>query len=128
MYLLDTNACIDFLDARSERVMQKIDKEFGRLTVSTITIAELMVGSRTSENPEEDRKRLESFVAGVIVAPFDAAAATVYGDVIRGIGVQRKSFDWLIGTQALALGLTLVTSNTRDFADVPGLKTENWTV
>jgi tRNA(fMet)-specific endonuclease VapC len=128
VYLLDTNACIDFLDARSERVVKRIDKEFGRLTISTITIAELLVGSKNSGDPEGDTKKVESFVAGVDVATFDEAAAAIYGNVIRDIGVKRKSFDRLIGVQAIALGLTLVTSNEKDFADVPGLKIENWTV
>jgi tRNA(fMet)-specific endonuclease VapC len=128
VYLLDTNACIDFLDARSERVMRRIDQEFGRLTVSTITIAELLVGSKRSTDPEADRQRVNIFVEGVVVATFDEAAAAIYGDVVRGIGVKRKSFDRLIGIQALALGLTLVTSNGKDFADVPGLKVENWAV
>jgi tRNA(fMet)-specific endonuclease VapC len=128
MYLLDTNACIDFIDGRSEKVRQRIDKEFGRLTVSAITVAELMVGSKSSIDPEKDKVRVEKFVEGVTVAPFDEAAAEIYGDVIRRIGVRRKSFDRLIGVQALTLGLTLVTSNGKDFADVPGLKVENWTV
>ena len=128
MYLVDTNACIDFLNARSEKVVQRIDREFGRLTVSTITIAELLVGSKNSNEPEGDTKRVELFVAGVDVAIFDEAAAAIYGDVIRKIGVKRKSFDRLIGVQAIAFGLTLVTSNGEDFADVPGLKVENWTV
>ena len=128
MYLLDTNACIDFVDGRSEKVRLRIDKEFGRLTVSAITIAELMVGSKFSTDPEKDKERVETFLEGVSVAQFDQAAAMVYGDVIRQIGVKRKSFDRLIGVQALSLGLTLVTSNGDDFADVPGLKVENWTV
>ena len=46
--------------------------------------------------------------------------------IVRAIGVRRKSFDRLIGVQALERGLTLVTRNARDFADVPGLKIENW--
>ena len=128
MYLLDTNACIDFVDGRSEKARLRIDKEFGRLTVSAITIAELMVGSKFSTDPEKDKERVETFLEGVSVAQFDQAAAMVYGDVIRQIGVKRKSFDRLIGVQALSLGLTLVTSNGDDFADVPGLKVENWTV
>jgi tRNA(fMet)-specific endonuclease VapC len=128
VYLLDTNACIDFLDARSEKVMRRIDAEFGRLAVSTITIAELKVGNKTSTDPEADRRRLAVFVAGVVVVPFDERAAAVYGDVVRDIGVKRKSFDRLIGVQALTQGLTLVTSNGKDFADVPGLKVENWAV
>lgn len=126
--MLDTNACIDFLDARSEKVMRRIDAEFGQLAVSTITIAELKVGNKTSTDLEADRRRLAVFVAGVVVVPFDERAAAVYGDVVRDIGVKRKSFDRLIGVQALAQGLTLVTSNGKDFADVPGLKVENWAV
>lgn len=126
MYLLDTNACIDFLDARSEKAMRRIDQEFGRLTVSTITIAELLVGSKTSLDPDADRERVTIFVKGVDVAPFDEAAAITYGNVVRSIGVKRNIFDRLIGVQALTLGLTLVTSNAKDFANVPGLKVENW--
>lgn len=128
MYLLDTNACIDFLDARNARVAQRIELEFGRLTVSTITVAELRVGSKTSTDPDGDAKKVDAFVAGVDLAAFDEAAATTYGNIVRGIGVKRKSFDRLIGIQALTLGLTLVTSNEKDFADLPGLTVENWTV
>ncbi|WP_417616132.1 type II toxin-antitoxin system VapC family toxin [Parasphingorhabdus sp.] len=128
MYLLDTNACIDFLDARNQHVADRIDAAFGHLTVSAITVAELRVGSKTSTDPVGDARRIDAFVAGVKVTAFDEASATTYGNVIRKIGVKRKSFDRLIGIQALTLGLTLVTSNEKDFADVPGLKIENWTV
>ncbi len=43
------------------------------------------------------------------------------------IPFKRSRFDRLIAAQALSLGLTLVTNNERDFADVPDLKVENWT-
>ena len=41
---------------------------------------------------------------------------------------RRASYDRLIAAHALSLGLTVVTDNEADFADVPGLKVENWTV
>ncbi|MFZ1368469.1 MAG: VapC toxin family PIN domain ribonuclease, partial [Sphingorhabdus sp.] len=41
---------------------------------------------------------------------------------------KRGNFDRLIAAHALSLGLTIISQNTRDFADVPGLKVENWTV
>jgi tRNA(fMet)-specific endonuclease VapC len=34
--------------------------------------------------------------------------------------------DLLIAAHALAMDLTLVTANTREFSRVPGLKLENW--
>jgi len=128
MYLLDTNACIDFLAGRSEALAVRMGENFGKLAVSSISIAELMVGTRTSEDPARDASRIDNFVAAVEVADFDVACARRYGEVVRDIGVRRKSFDRLIGVQALERGLTLVTRNERDFADVPGLVVENWTV
>lgn len=128
MFLLDTNACIDFLDGRSEALLARIDEYFDHLSVSSISVGELMVGSRRSRDPERDVERINVFVAGVTIVDFDLACARRYGAIIRQIGVRRKSFDRLIGAQALELGLTLVTRNGKDFADVPGLKVENWTI
>ena len=127
MFMLDTNACIDFLDGRSSLLEARVDKHFGHLTISVISVAELMVGSKTSSNPRRDAERLDAFIAGVDLAEFNLATARRYGEVIKQIGVRRKSYDRLIGVQALALGLTLVTRNGKDFADVPGLVVENWT-
>ena len=128
MYLLDTNACIDFLDGRSDLLAARIDEHFEKLWVSSISIAELMVVTKRSEDAKLDAERIDRFVAGIEVANFDLATARRYGAVVRAIGVRRKSFDRLIGVQALELGLTLVTRNERDFADVPQLKVENWTI
>ena len=128
MFMLDTNACIDFLDGRSSLLEARAERHFGHLWVSMISVAELMVGSEKSSNPRLDAERLDAFVAGVQLADFDLIAARRYGQVIKQIGVRRKSFDRLIGVQALQLGLTLVTRNGKDFADVPGLVVENWTV
>ena len=100
----------------------------GAALAGTVSVAELLVGSKSSEDPEGDRQKVDIFLSSVDVASFDLAAARVYGDVIRDIGVMRKSFDRLIGVQAVHLGLTLVTRNEKHFADVPGLKIENWTV
>jgi tRNA(fMet)-specific endonuclease VapC len=128
MYLLDTNVCIDFLEGRSPDLARRMEAKFGQLTVSTISVAQLFVGSRLSELPEEDRQKIDIFLTGVEIAPFDLTSARIYGDIICGIGVKRKSFDRLIGVQAVQLGLVLVTRNEKHFADVPGLKVENWTL
>lgn len=126
MYLLDTNACLDFLLARRAAIAPRMARAFGRLAVSAITAAELHVGNRYSAQPDEDARRVDHFLSRVAVKPFDDAASRRYANVVRLLGVQRTSFDRLIAAHALSLDLTLVTNNERDFADVPGLRVENW--
>jgi tRNA(fMet)-specific endonuclease VapC len=128
MYLLDTNVCIDFLLHPTPSLISRFDLNFGQLAVSTITVAELRVGKQTSTDPKSDERRLNEFLAALDVRVFDERAALEYGNVVRSSGIDRKSFDRLIGAHAVAVGLTLVTNNLKHFADVPGLKVENWTV
>lgn len=93
-----------------------------------ISLAELRVGAKQIGADPEDDRRLDAFVRLLNVREFDEGAAETYGMIAKTIGVKRKSFDRLIAAHALSLGLTLITNNEADFADVPGLKVENWTV
>lgn len=128
MYLLDTNVCLDFALARSERLRARIRQQGGRgMAISAITLAELRFGAGRPEADPEDEQRLDLFVGILPAYPFDAAAAEVYGGFGGRIAVKRHSFDRLIAAHALALELTLVTNNARDFADIPGLRVEDWT-
>ena len=126
MYLLDTNACLDFLLFRSRQLVARLGEAFGHCSVSAITVAELRVGSRASADPVEDDRKLDLFLSALDVRSFDDNAALRYGKMMRDLAMKRTNFDRLIAAQALSLGLVLVTSNTRHFADVPGLKVENW--
>ncbi len=129
MYLLDTNICIDFVDGRNDVARQRVEREFRNgLGISSITAAELLVGARGSSDPLEDSRRIEAFVRLLRCHDFDDVAARSYAQIARQIGVKRKSFDRLIAAHALALGYVLVTNNAKHFADVPGLKVENWTL
>jgi tRNA(fMet)-specific endonuclease VapC len=129
LYLLDTNVCIDFALARSDALRDRIGEAFQRgLAISSITLAELRVGARhPGADATTDDKRLDMFVQLIGVHAFDAGAADAYGRIARQIGIQRRSFDRLIAAHAVSLGLILVTRDERGFADVPGLRVENWT-
>lgn len=128
LYLLDTNACLDFTLARSEVLKERIRQNYRKgLAISAVTLAELRVGARHPEAEPEDEERVERFVGTIKIHDFDGAAAEAYGNLARQIGVKRTSFDRLIAAHALSLGLVVVTRNKRDFADVPGLMVENWT-
>lgn len=126
MYLLDTNVCIDFLTRPTSPLIARLDQHFGKLSVSMITVAELRVGKQTSTDPKADEERLDLFLDSIGTLNFDDAAAVEYGQLVRSVGIDRKSFDRLIAAHALALGFVLVTNNVNHFADVPGLKIENW--
>ena len=60
--------------------------------------------------------------AGLLEALFDDLAVRAYAT----ISFKRASYDRLIAAHALSLGVAIVTNNEYDFADVPGLKVENW--
>jgi tRNA(fMet)-specific endonuclease VapC len=126
MYLLDTNACLDFLLGRRAAILPRIERAFDRLAVSSISAAELHVGNRRSASPEDDARRVDHFLNALEVLDFDDRAARSYAKVIRLLGIDRTSFDRLIAAHALSLDFTLITNNVRHFADVPGLKVENW--
>lgn len=128
MYLLDTNACLDFALARSDRLRARVRAQNGRgMFISAITLAELRFGTGRPEADPEDERRVDVFVSILPVHPFDQAAADAYGRLSPAVAVRRTSFDRLIAAHALSLDLTLVTNNVGHFADVPGLRVENWT-
>lgn len=58
--------------------------------------------------------------------PFDAAALTEF-DRLKAMKLRVGTMDLRIAATALSRGLTVVTRNERDFAQVPGLKVEDWT-
>lgn len=61
------------------------------------------------------------------VLPFDANSATVF-DRLVGQRIRIATMDLRIASIALTQNLTLVTRNSQDFAKVPGLVIEDWSV
>jgi len=122
-YLLDSNILIGIAIAQNDMLRANIAEcDVGDLATSAISFAEVAYGSMRGKPPFLDDLRVLS--EEVEVLPFDDAAALVYAS----LPFKRASYDRLIAAHALSLGLTVVTDNEADFADVPGLKVENWTV
>ncbi len=121
VFLLDTNICIYILEGRSEIAAQRVsDCPVGQIVTSAIVYAEVMIGALRLDRVNEAK----AFFDQIPVVPFDKLA----GDVYSNLRFKRSSYDRLIAANTLALGLILITNNEVDFADVPGLKIENWTV
>lgn len=120
-FMLDANMLILLLDL-SEPVVRRASQCFeGDLCLSAIAYAEVVRGTGAGKAPPQ--QLLDEAVAAMPVVPFDQAAAQIYAR----LPFRRHRFDWLIAAHALALDVTLVTANHRDFVDVPGLRLENWT-
>jgi len=96
--------------------------------VTSMTMAELHFGVLKSRDPEGNQTRVSTFLGPLAVLDFDGAAARLHAEIrwaLRETPIGER--DLVIASVALAHQLTLVTGNTREFARVPGLPTEDWT-
>jgi len=98
------------------------------ICISAITLAELTVGAEAKRSPRT-RRAIRAFMKEIAVVPFDAASAERFAVVAAALATRGRPiavYDTLVAAQALCLGLTVVTNNTRRFGRVPGLAVENW--
>lgn len=121
-YMLDANACILLLAGHPNVVTRASGCFEGEIAISAIVFAEIALGSWRGKPPS--MIVMDGFARRFPPLPFDEPAAKQYAQ----LPFRRGSFDRLIAAHALSLGLILATANEADFADVPGLKVENWTL
>ena len=120
--MLDANCCIYLIEQLSPLLLERTERcAPGSVITSAIVFAEVSKG--TDWTNEEAAALVNDFFDAVAIIPFDRAAARRYSD----LPFARHRLDRLIAAHALSLDVTLVTANVRDFADVPGLKVEDWT-
>ena len=129
-FLLDTNACIDYLTGRYPRVVARIQGSSPEdLFLSVVVVAELRYGADHSARRRSNHSRIDALVQEIEPLDFDLRAAATYGRVraqLEAGGTPIGPNDMLIAAHALSRGLTVVTDNTAEFRRVKGLKVENW--
>ncbi len=120
---MDADTAIFATTGQYPRIAEHMEQyEPGELGLSVISYAEIVLGMEKGKPPTPEA--LEAFVAVVPIQPFDEAAARAYAK----LPFKRARFDRLLAAHAKGIGAAVVTNNPADFADVPGLKVENWTV
>jgi tRNA(fMet)-specific endonuclease VapC len=128
--MLDSDICIYLLNGKHPQLLKKISEfPVDALAISSIVLAELENGVALSMHAEQNRARLNFFLAEIEVLSFNAAAAQAYG-VIRS-QLSRKGLliggnDLLIAAHALSVNHALVTNNHREFNRVPNLTVLDW--
>lgn len=127
--MLDTNICIYAIKQRPPEVLAALRaQEVAGLGLSSVTVAELAFGVAKSGSAR-NQKALEQFLEPLEIADFDRSAALVYGRLraaLEASGTPIGPLDTQIAAHALALGVTLVSNNQREFSRVPGLRLEDW--
>lgn len=123
-YLIDSDLAIYSMGGdRESRLNQRLASCYpGDVAISAVSFAEVALGTWNGKPPRQDV--LDAFVRVIPIVDFDEAAAREYAR----LPFKRARFDRLLAAHALSIGAIVITNNEADFADVPGLKVENWTV
>jgi tRNA(fMet)-specific endonuclease VapC len=128
-YLLDANVVIALLNDRNSRPARRLRKHNPRdIAISAIVTHELYYGAFKSARRAQNVALVEKLRFPIL--EFDSEDAREAGELrawltLRGTPI--GPYDVLIGGQAKARNLVLVTRNTDEFRRVPGLKIEDWT-
>jgi tRNA(fMet)-specific endonuclease VapC len=130
IYLLDTNAWVEFLRNRQALAVQRIRAcQPSELRCCSVVAAELYFGCLRSHKPAARRAIVDAILQPYVSLPFDKTAADVHARIRRhldSLGTPIGPYDLQIAAIALVHGCTLVTHNTNEFRRVPGLPLEDW--
>jgi len=129
-YLLDTNICIYLIKKHPLEVLERFRQHSPQdVAISTITLFELQYGVEKSQYREGSEDALAKFLLPLNLINLDHSSA-IEAAIIRAQlekkGIPIGPYDLLIAGLARSRGMTLVTSNTKEFERVVGLHLENW--
>jgi len=129
IYLLDTNTCIQLMRGHNSVCQHLATTIPDDCAISMVTVFELFSGVEKCSAPEKETNRITRFFEPFHILPFDwdsaLKAARVRADLEK-TGKIIGPYDIQLAGHALALDLTFVTHNTREFSRVPDLRLEDW--
>jgi tRNA(fMet)-specific endonuclease VapC len=128
-YLLDTNIISELMRSPAGEIGRRI-AEVGEDSICTsiIVAAELRFDAEKSAS-KALAERVALVLSAIDTLPLEPPADRHYAVIRQALSQQGAPIgpnDLLTAAHALALELTLVTANEREFGRVPGLTVENW--
>jgi tRNA(fMet)-specific endonuclease VapC len=129
--LLDTNACIKFLNGDAKVVDRLLALAEHEIALCSVVKAELVFGAMKSKLGPRNMARYERFMRPYTSFTFDDACVRKYAETrlhLENLKPAQKigSSDLMIASIALTHDLTLVTHNIGEFSRIPNLKLEDW--
>ncbi|MFZ0547914.1 MAG: type II toxin-antitoxin system VapC family toxin [Candidatus Promineifilaceae bacterium] len=137
LYILDTDH-ISLLQRGHERVIINLSRvEIGRRAVTIVTVSEQVQGrlavirrSRTEIEAARAFTNLQNTIAfyqAIHVLEYTEEAVAIF-EKLRSQKIRVGTQDLRIAAIVLSQEATLVTRNSRDFAKIPDLSLEDWSV
>ena len=129
-FLLDTEVASRLMRAERRAVTSLRRSGAKSVSISSITMAELLYGARLREDNPSIMAAVRAFLARISVHPWDEAAAEAHARIrvcAKRLGRSAGAFDIMIAAHAEALGATLVTNDVavRNLK-IEGLKIVSW--
>ena len=130
--MLDTDIVSFLIKGRHPSVTRQFTEYgFEGICISTCTVSELLYGLDARSPEDRLRTGIVEFLERVSIVPWERPAAEIHARIryrLDRAGQAIGAMDQMIAAHAIALGLTLVTNNTRHFSRLePELTVENWT-
>jgi tRNA(fMet)-specific endonuclease VapC len=123
-YLIDSHVVIDHLAdvPEASALLSKLAAD--GIAMSIITYMEAFQGVTRSPHPAEAHSKFRAFAKSIPVLPLSLAVAERCAHLRETLRrenkrVNSRALDLLIAATALEYDLTLVTANSKDFADIP---------
>lgn len=127
-FLLDTDICSAHLKG-NRGVNNRFLQYTGGLHISAIALGELYTWVLRAKAPPSRFHGLEELLAEVTTLDVTPAVAKKFGELRASLldqGLTPPDLDLFIAATALVHDLTLVTHNTQDYKNVPGLRLADW--
>ena len=129
-FLLDTEVASRLMRAERRAVTNVRRSGARSVSISSLTMAELLYGARLREDKPSVMAAVRAFLSRVAVHPWDEAAAEAHARIrvtAKRLGRSAGVFDIMIAAHAEALGATLVTSDVAiKNLKIGGLRIVGW--
>jgi len=129
-YFLDTDTVIYIKNNHPPQVLERFNTlKPGVIGISVITYGELIRGTERSHYKQQNHEKLKQIIEIIPVQPMPEGAGWHYGEIRSDLEKSGRIIgnnDLWIAAHARAMGVTVVTNNTKEFSRVKNLSIENW--